>query len=450
MPAPILPRKRRALALAPHLLTGLAMMAGVAVCQPLGHQAAAQTAKPIAHNPGDETIVAIVNGDVISRADVDNRRRLFALSTGLPITPEVLDRLSSQVTRELIDERLRVQESQRRHVIVQDKEIAEAIADVETRNNMPHGQLTKQLTAAGVEMRTVIDEFRAQIAWGRLLRQEVAEKGPPSDTDVADQEAQFKAQVGQPEFHLSEIFTPVSNPSQDSEALHFTDTVIQQLRAGAPFPVVAAQFSQSQTALQGGDLGWVQPNQLDPAVLRVVNEMPIGAVSNPIKVAGGYTIVTLRAKREIGHDLLTMVKLRQTWLPFTQPLNPQAPTQQQIAQLQVAQHLGQTAHDCSDMEAANAKAGNVRPTDPGELALEQLGNPQMRQLLANLPVGHASEPLPAQDGIVVIMVCSRETRNVGVPSREDLMNKIMADRTELASHQLMRDLQRRAQINMHG
>ncbi len=45
-------------------------------------------------------IVAIVNGDVISRADVDNRRRLFALSTGMPSSPDVLDRLTPQVTRQ--------------------------------------------------------------------------------------------------------------------------------------------------------------------------------------------------------------------------------------------------------------------------------------------------------------------------------------------------------------
>ena len=42
--------------------------------------------------------MAIVNGDVISRGDVDNRRRLFALSTGLPMSPDVLDHLSPQIT----------------------------------------------------------------------------------------------------------------------------------------------------------------------------------------------------------------------------------------------------------------------------------------------------------------------------------------------------------------
>ncbi len=70
-------------------------------------------------------IVAVVNGDVISNADVDNRTRLFALSTGMPMTQDVLDRLKQQITRQLIDEKLRFQEVQRRKIVIPDKAIAD-------------------------------------------------------------------------------------------------------------------------------------------------------------------------------------------------------------------------------------------------------------------------------------------------------------------------------------
>lgn len=438
------------------LVRPLARFAVVCLLAPgFGQQAAAQPRPTAVGKPpaaaaigsaDDASIVAVVNGDVISRGDVNNRRRLFALSTGLPVTREVLDRLTGQVTRQLIDERLRLQEAQRRRVVVQDKDIELAIEEVEKRNGLPPGALAKQLQSNGVAMVTLIDQFRVQIAWGRVLRQQVAEQGEPSAADIAEQAAQIKAQTGQPEYRVSEIFTPVVNPQQDGEASRFVDTVIQQLRAGAPFAVIAAQFSQSQTALQGGDLGWVQANQMDPAVLAVVRDMPIGAVSNPIKVAGGYSIVSLRAKREVGSDPATILHIRQAWLPFTQQLNPQAPTAQQIAQLDVAKRISATVRSCDAMEAANAAAGNVRPSDPGELRLETI-NPQMRQLLSGLVVGQPSQPLPAQDGIAIVMVCSREQKNLGVPSHDELVQKIIADRIELASRQLMRDLQRRAVID---
>jgi len=411
------------------------------------------TASATASSQNDTTaasIVAVVNGDVITRGDVDARRRLFALSTGLPVTNDVLDRLTVQVTHQLIDERLRLQESQRRHVVVQDADIAQAIKDVETRNNLPPGALAKRLSANGVALRTLIDQFRVQIAWGQVLRQQVAEQGRPSDADIAEQEAQFKAQIGQPEYRVGEIFTPVANPSQDPGARRFIDTVIQQLRAGAPFAVVAAQFSQSQTALQGGDLGWVQANQLDPAVLKVVQAMPVGAISNPIQVAGGYSVVTLHAKREVGHDPATVLSVRQVWLPFTTLLDPQNPTPQQISQLEAAKRIGATVRDCPGMEAANQAAGNARPSDPGPIRLEAMANPQMHQLLDGLGVGRASQPLPAPDGIAVIMVCSRDEKNLGIPTREELVERLLNERVELASRQLMRDLERRAVIDQHA
>ena len=121
--------------------------------------------------------------------------------------------------------------------------------------------------------------------------------------------------------------------------------------------MVAAQFSQNQTALQGGELGWVQPNQLDPEVARLVAEMPVGAISNPVKVPGGFSIVTLQGKREIGREVGTALSLRQVFLPFTSALNPQAPTEQQKQALEKARGISASVHSCEQMEQA-AKANN--------------------------------------------------------------------------------------------
>ncbi len=406
--------------------------------------------RPPALRPGSASIVAVVNGDVISRSDVDNRRRLFAMSTGMPASPDVLDRLTPQVTRQLIDERLRLQELQRRHVIVQDGEIATAIREIEQRNGMPDGTLRRRLSADGVEFRTLIDQVRVQIGWGRVLRQVLGQQGEVSDADIKEQETLLKEQTGQQEFRIAEIFVPISDPAQADEARHFADTVIQQLRLGAPFPVVAAQFSQSQSALQGGDEGWVQPSQIDPAVLRVLQEMPPGAISNPIQVPGGLSIVTLRGKREIGRDPATMASVRQVFLPFAARLDPAAPTAQQQQVLEQARRISGSARSCEDIEAANKAAGANRPADPGELRVEGVAVPALRQLLATLPVGKASQPLVADDGVAVIMVCAREEKNLGVPGKQELSQRILSERVELASRQLMRDLQRRAVIDQRS
>lgn len=394
------------------------------------------------------SIVAVVNGDVISKGDVNNRGRLFAISTGLPLTPDVLDRLRPQVTRQLIDERLRLQESLRRHVIVSDQQIAAAIREIEARNNMPPGALQAKLQADGVGLRTLIDQIRVQLAWTQVLRQQLGPQATVTSAEVQEQERLLQQQTGKPEYRVGEIFIPIEDPANTPDAQRFAETVISQLRAGAPFPVVAAQFSQSQTALQGGDLGWVQPNQLDPEVAQVVQEMPVGAISNPIQVPGGISIVTLRAKREIGHDLATLVSLRQVFLPFTAPLNPAAPTEQQRQTLEKAKSLSASIHSCDAMEAANRAANSPRPANPGDVRLENVNPPQLRQLLATLPTDRATQPLVSQDGIAVLIVCSRDQKNLAQMTPEEIRARILSERVELASRQLQRDLRRRANIDL--
>jgi peptidyl-prolyl cis-trans isomerase SurA len=405
---------------------------------------AAPAAGTPASTAGQERIIAVVNGDVITTGDVANRGRLFALSTGLPVTPEVLERLRPQVARQLVDERLRLQEVQRRKISVSDRDIADAIGEIETRNSMPKGALGASLNGRGVALRTLIDQVRVQLGWTRVLRQELGGRADVSDADVAEQVRLFKEQVGKPEYQVREIFIPIEDPARRADASRFADTVIAQLRAGAPFPVVAAQFSQSQTALQGGDLGWVRANQLDPEVAAVVTQMPPGAVSNPIAVPGGISIVSLGAKRDIGRDQATVLRIRQVFLPFATPLNPAAPTPQQRAQVEQAGAVSKGVKSCADMEAANTRAGATRPSDPGEVRLEGVSSAPLRALLAGMAPNVASKPVVATEGVAVLMVCSRESKTAAEPSKEQITSRLLGERVELASRQLQRDLRRRA------
>jgi peptidyl-prolyl cis-trans isomerase SurA len=395
-------------------------------------------------------IVAVVNGDVISNADVDNRARLFALSTGLPVTQDVLGRLRQQITRQLVDERLRMQEVQRRHIVIPDKAIAEAIQDIEKRNGLPAGALRQKLISDGVGQRTLIDQIRTQLGWTQVLREQLGEKATITDAEIADQQRLLAQQVGKPEYRVGEIFIPVEDPANQADAQRFAETVITELRAGAPFAVVAAEFSQNQTALQGGELGWVQPNQLDAEVAQLVAQMPVGAISNPVKVPGGFSIVTVQGKREIGREIGTAVTLRQVFLPFIAPLNPQAPTDQQKQALEKARGIIASVHSCDQMEQV-AKANNSpRPADPGEIRLESVNPPSFRQLLATLPFDRASQPLVTNDGIDVLIVCSREQKNLAQQSKQETQMQLLSERIELLSRQLLANIRRQATIDMRN
>ena len=427
---------------------GFMLVAGAAMAQPRPTPPT-PSAPPAAAGPAlpsGERIVAVVNGDVITTGDVASRARLFALTTGLPVTPEIVARLRPQIAKQLVDERLRLQEIQRRKITVSDQEIATAINEIEQRNSMAKGTLSGNLAGAGVGLRTLIDQVRVQLGWTRVLRQELGTRAEISDADVADQVKVFEASVGQPEYRVGEIFLPVDEPGKQGDTLRFADTIIAQLRRGAPFPVMAAQFSQSQTALQGGDLGWVRGAQLDPPVAAIVQQMPDGAVSNPVPVAGGVTIVQMRGKRQLGRDQSTVLELRQAFIPFVGTLNPQAPSEQQRRAVEQAKGLS-ALRSCPEIEAANTRLGNSRPANPGEVRLEQLASPQLRALLSGMQPGIASKPVISTEGVAVIMVCSRESKATAAPSKEEISTRLLNDRVELTARQLQRDLRRRATLD---
>ena len=415
-----------------------------------------QTVPGAADQPltGGSRIAAVVNGDVISDGDIANRARLFAISTGLPLSPDVIERLRPQILRQLIDERLRMQESLRRRIVIPDAQIAAAIKEIETRNNMQPGALQAKLASDGVSSRTLIDQIRAQLAWSRMLREVVSDKINISDADVAEQQKLLTQRVGQTEYRIAEIFIPVDDPANSADAQRFAETVISELHAGAAFGLVAAQFSQTQSALEGGQLGWVQTNQLDPAVAQIVTQMPVGAVSNPVRVPGGFSIVTLQAKREIGNEIATVVTLRQMFLPFATLLtDPQNPTDQQRQVLAKARSIERTVKGCDQMEAI-AKANNPpnHPMDPGETRLQGVNPPAFRQLLETIPLGKPTEPLVSRDGIGVITVCTRDQKNLGEITAQEIQHRLVEERVEMLSRQAMRDLQRKANIDKrdHG
>lgn len=399
----------------------------------------------------DLEIVAVVNGDAITNADVTARGKLFAISTATPVTAEILERLRPQITQQLVDERLRLQESQRRHVIVRDAQIAAAIQGIEARNGMPAGSLRARLGRDGISLRTLVDQLRVQIGWTDVLRQHLGPNAVISETAIAERSRLQAQQVGRPEFHIGEIFIPISNPASTAGAERFADIVIRQLRAGAAFPVVAAQFSQSQTALEGGERGWLGANELDPEIAKIAPQMPPGAISNPIRVAGGLSIIQMRGKREVGREQGVALTLRQTFLPFPSPYDSGQPTPAQQAIVEKAQKIGQTTRSCEQMEAVNKANNSPRPADPGgEVSLANINPPQFRQLLSRLPVGQATQPLVSSDGVAVVIICSREQKVLSTINKEEIQGQLLAERVELASRQLQGDLRRRATIDIRG
>ena len=58
--------------------------------------------------------------------------------------------------------------------------------------------------------------------------------------------------------------------------------VYDQIQSGAQFSEMAVRYSDSQTALQGGSLGWLKGDELPTLFFDVMDELAAGEVSEPV------------------------------------------------------------------------------------------------------------------------------------------------------------------------
>jgi peptidyl-prolyl cis-trans isomerase SurA len=393
----------------------------------------------------ESRIAAVVNDEIVTGDDLAARLKLVMSASGIPDTPQNRQRLEPRVLRGLIDEKLQMQEAKRLTVTVSDKEIQDALARIEQRNNMPKGGLDAFLAHAGIPRSSLVDQITASIAWQKVVRNRLAQEVTISDEEVNEAMARLKADVGKPQNRIAEIFLSVDNPSQDAEVHSLADRLIAQIRGGANFSAVAQQFSQSPSAAVGGDIGWVTASQLGSPLGDAVDKMQPGQMSYPIRTTAGYYILYLVQRRTLGatdpND--TLLSLAEVVFPLSESATPEERQRVTAA----AQRVSDTAKSCGEMakigrEQAPQLSTEIPQVKAGELPAD------LRQKVLALKVAEASKPLPLRGGIGVIMICHRQNPTGGMPTREQVADSLGRERLDALARRYMRNLRRGAFVDI--
>jgi peptidyl-prolyl cis-trans isomerase SurA len=423
-------------------LTGLAALAVLAAAAP----ALAQGRQPAQQRPQGDVlrIAAVVNDDVVSYLELQGRVRLTFVTAGLPPTQETAQRLQPQILRNLIDERLQLQEAQRLGITVPDQEVEAAMRRIEQANRMPANALPDLLRRANVPTSTLASQIRASIAWQRTIQQRLLPTIQVTDDDVREVQERLQASRGNVENLLAEIFLPVDSPEADDEVKASALNMVDQMRRGVPFPALALQFSQSTSAANGGDIGWVEQGTLDDTAEAVIRGVNPPAVTPPIRSVGGYYIYGVRSRRTIAmanpEDIA--VEVSQLRLPIER--GPRGTDQ--AALLDLAEQVRTSVNGCDDLRRVAAELRVPPPADPQRGRLGQLP-PQYRQMLQGLRVGEASRPLNLPQGLIILMICSRDD-NPNMPNREQITETLLRTRVDSQARRLLRDLRRAAFIDI--
>ncbi len=392
-------------------------------------------------------IVAVVNNDIVTAGDIDARMNLIMRTSGIPDTPQNRQQLAARVLQTLIDEKVEMQEAARFKISVDKSEIDKALANIESRNNMPKGGLDDYLKRLNISRRSLVDQITASLTWNKVVQARYASDVSVSDAEVNDEIARIKADIGKPQSHVAEIFLAVDNPTQDVEIKALADRLIGQIRAGANFAALAQQFSQSPTAATGGDIGWVTPTQFGPPLDEAIAKMNPGQISYPIRTPAGYYILLVIDRRTPGQNSVDDTQLGVVEVVF--PLAPKPTPQEQQRVAAQAQHVADTAKSCGEMaKIAREEAPQLSTQTPsmraGDLPAE------LRATVLALKVGEPSKPLPARGGIGVIMVCQRVDPASPIPSTDQIYDQILHQRMDQMARRYLRDLRRNAYVDIRG
>jgi peptidyl-prolyl cis-trans isomerase SurA len=416
-----------------------------------GPSAANSTPTPVDRSDG---IAAIVNDTPISEFDLRQRVALFMATSGVRPGPKQMKEIREQVLKQLETERLQLLEAQKLNITVSSGEVDKAVNNILSDNHLKMAQLKAMLNKSGVYMSTLRGQIAVQIAWSKAVQ---GRYGGDVNVTPAEIDAEMKRVAegaNKPRFRVSEIFMPVDSPEQADKVKHDMGELENQIHLGAPFPAVARQFSQSPTAAKGGDLGWVFEGQLQPELNKVLLTMRPGSVSQPIRAAGGYYILALRAREEPeGTKLPTQTKPKYPpgVLPLARvlvPIGPKPPKALLKRAVQAAGAIRANIRSCAQLPDMVGQMKGIVYMNLGSMHLTQLSK-QMQTALANTGPGQTTQPFRSAAGIELIVRCDAPPPKITtfkMPTRNQVEQKLFQEQITVLARRYMRDLRRNADI----
>jgi peptidyl-prolyl cis-trans isomerase SurA len=427
-------------------------------------------------------IAAVVDDQVISSVDLADRMALVIGTTGLPDTPETRSRIMPQIIRQLVDEKLQMQEAARDGITVSDAKLKEGIAHIEQQNGKAPGSLDAFLDSKGLSKLSMYAQVRAQIAWSEIVLKKIRPRIKISDQEIARyahrkeaaatptaaSAALAKAPQGKvQEVLIATIQLPVDAPENEANIRKLAEKLAHDIRSGASFEAVAAQFSSSTGGPRATPF-WVDPSQMDKAIVAAVARAGKGGVTDPVRTPLGYQIIKLIDIRRgpapaVPATATTPAVAAEQEAPaelaFKQilmSLKPDAKPKEAEVLLQLAREVQQSPGKCE--EKSMAGAGDLSDLDFRVTLTRALSSDlpeKLRDFLLKLHVGQASDPVITPQGVRLFMLCERidlpPSKKAPAESEDAVRQAIYAEKLELEAQKYLRDMRRQAfiEVRMH-
>ena len=416
----------------------IAIMAHSLIMPQLSVQA--QTSNSVAQG-----IAAVVNDDIISQLDLDNRIQFIIFSARLQNNKNTVKKITGQVLRGLINDKLKIQEAKRLGVSVTQAELESSIRMIEKKNGLLPGKMETYLAKQKVNFGTFELQVNAEVAWKKAVIKQTRSTIKIGNDAIDEAIFEIEKNKGKLEYFVAEIFIPFDPNKSTDETYQAIARLYSQAEQGAKFSALARSFSQSASAANGGNLGWIRIDQIDTNLTNIITLMEKGSTTKPVRGAEGYYILRLLNKRRsLGLPIETMkVSIQQVFVPLGQNKS----TDGVNAKRNLAKQISSSINTCSGLaqkgvELGSKESGRLEVADTSKLPK------QIQSVVTNIPLSKASEPIQISTGFLVMMVCKRSGGGIIANVRNRMRNILLQKRASLMSRRMLRNVTRAAFLDI--
>jgi peptidyl-prolyl cis-trans isomerase SurA len=429
------------------LIAAIAFGSGALVF--LGH-ADAQTRELATKGALLDRVAAVVNDGVVLNSELDEQiviisERLRTQKLELP--PQNV--LRQQVLERLVLQEIQAQRATKAGLKVPDETLNSALQDVAQRNGIPLAQLPEALHQQGVDYAAYREDMRKELTLGLLRQRDVLQRISITPREI-DQfmDKQSKTPSEKNEYNVSHILIAVpqeATPAQLDEATKRATDVYQRAKGGEDFAKLALAYSKSQTALEGGALGWRKGGELPTFLTDVVAKLKAGEVSEPLRTPTGYHIVKLNEIRGGNSKAIEdQVHIRHILMKTTE-LADDATVRQKLTQIRERILKGEPfaglAEITSEDPGSGSQGGDLGWTGPGTFV------PEFEAAIANLKENEISEPFHTQYGWHIAQLLGRrQYDNTDELKRRQAIEAIRASKADEETELWLRRLRDEAYV----
>ena len=383
-------------------------------------------------------IAAVVNDDIITTLDLQQRALFMVATQGIKLTEESQKRILQQALKNLIDEKLQIQESDKYEQSISEESVMRGVQNIIKRNGISVEDFANRLASAGISIDTLKSQVRSEIAWERIIGGLYGPRIRISDAQIDETLNRISATANKPSYRVAEIYIEATpDIGGINGAMQGATAMIEQLKEGVPFQVLAQQFSSSPSAAKGGEIGWVREGELRQEVNDAIIKLKKGQMSVPIAVPGGvYVLALMDTKTSTAETFYTLKQINYKFADESELPDAKAALKKASDAFKSCDTI---AKDTADIDGvANRTMGEVKAADLTEDILA---------LLADTDVGAVSEPMPTPNALVSLAVCAREVKGSNIPTRDQVENRLLSQQEAQASKRHLRNLRRDAAID---